>query len=77
MKSKNKTAEITTRLEAVIDQVGDVIDKLHTPIKAIDFSETLSDNSIEEIRLHLGYTKNYSDLAKTRLHYTRALENGI
>lgn len=73
--TKNKTAEITTRLENVLDQVGDVIDSLHEPIKLIDFSESLSDNSIEELRLHLGYTKNYSDLAKTRLQYTRVLDN--
>lgn len=69
METKNQ--QITGSLEKVLGQVETVVDNLHAPIMAINFKESLSDNDIEKLRLHLGYTKNYSDLAKTRLIYSR------
>lgn len=74
MSRKTKTEEITNHIESVIDQTGGVINSLHSSIKKVNFRETLSENDIEMLRLHLGYTKNYSDLAKTRLMYSRTLD---
>lgn len=70
----NKTQEITGKLEQVLDNVEFAVTGLYGTIKAINFGESLSDNSIEKLRLHLGYAKTYSELAKTRLIYSRVEE---
>lgn len=66
-----KTKDITLQIDRALDQAGSIVDKLYTAIKTISFSGELSENSLNKLRLHLGYSKNYSDLAKTRLNYRR------
>lgn len=66
------TKEITTKTEEVLSQVVSVTDKLYGRVETIDFSvESLSATALEDMKLHLGYTKNFSDLAKVRLQYLK------
>lgn len=71
---ESKTREITVNLEKVLNQVETTIDKLHTSIAIIDFSGSFAGSDLEKLKLHLGYAKNYADLAKTRLIYSKVAE---
>jgi len=64
--------EINKKTESIMGQVAGVVEKLHTRVEKVDFGvEVLPESSINDLRLHLGYTKNYSDLAKVRLMYQK------
>ncbi len=67
----NKTEEITGKLEKVLENVEYAFNGLHGTIKAVNFADGLSGDSLEKLKLHLGYAKTYSELAKTRLIYSR------
>lgn len=75
---KYKNLKIQENLEGILDDVGSMTHKLYGAVNHIRFSGKLSSDSIKKIRFHLGYLKNYSDLAKVRLSYSRTamrLEN--
>lgn len=69
-----KTTSIKKNLEDILDKVSTVTNKLYTSVNKITFSAVLSEASVENLHLFLGYSKNYSDLAKTRLRYSDAVE---
>lgn len=72
----NKTQEINAGLEKTIDNVGTIGDKLYTQVKTLNLGSGWNDTIVEKIKAYLGFTKNYSDLAKTRLAYTKLI-NGV
>ena len=65
------THEVIERTDKVINQVVDMVDKIYEEGKAVDFSKDISEKDLALIKLHLGYSKNYSDLAKVRLQYSK------
>ena len=69
-----KSQDIQENIENVLDQVSHVSSKLFSSVKKIAFEKELDEDAINNLKLHLGYTKNYSDLAKTRLGYSRYID---
>lgn len=66
------STRINEKIEEVLDQVGSVTDNLYGRVRKINFEEaSMSAGSLDDLKLHLGYTKNYSDLAKVRLQYLK------
>lgn len=64
--------EITSKTEEVMGQVVDVTEKIYDRVQRVDFkSESLSASALDDLKLHLGYTRNFSDLAKVRLQYLK------
>lgn len=72
---KNKTESINADLERVIDQVGSTTDRLNEAVKKVDFNEEWGPGTVKKIKAYLGFTKNFSDLAKVRLSYTKVINN--
>lgn len=62
---------INESLDLLVGQNDDIIARVHSAVANVKFSESMSDKSIELVRMHLGYLKNFTDLAKTRLLYNR------
>ena len=71
---ENKTETIKDQTEQVLEQSFGIIGKLNSSISELDFGQSLSESSLDKLKLHLGYTKTFSDLAKTRVLYTRVME---
>lgn len=71
---ENKTETIKDQTEQVLEQSFGIIGKLNNSISELDFGQSLSESSLDKLKLHLGYTKTFSDLAKTRVLYTRVME---
>lgn len=68
--------DITNKAEEILKQVETITDKLNTRTLRIDFdSEILSESAVSDLKLHLGYTKVFSDLAKVRLQYTKTIRD--
>lgn len=66
--------KINTQTNIIINQVSDVIEKIYDRTKKIDFKKIiLTESDVTDLKLHLGYSKNYSDLAKVRLQYFKSL----
>lgn len=64
--------EINVKTEEVLEQISSVTDSLYGRVKKIDFtSDVLFPPALEDLKLHLGYARMYSDLAKVRLNYIR------
>ncbi len=62
--------KIETKTEDILLQVGDMTDSLVKRAKRVNFtSNFLSKDEIVDLRMYLGYTKSFSDLAKVRLLY--------
>lgn len=71
-----KNEKINERTEAIMGQVDEMIDKFHSRLSGVDFEqEALTENNLNDIRFHLGYTKSYSDLAKVRLNYYKIIKD--
>lgn len=67
---ENDNKKILNKTDLIMEQVSDITSALAERTKRIDFkAEALGESEVTDLKLHLGYAKNYSDLAKTRLQY--------
>lgn len=56
--------------EHLMSQVLTTADNMHGRVAKVDTTvESLNEGALNDLRLHLGYIKAYSDLAKVRLQY--------
>lgn len=66
--------EIFDKQDELMVHVGDVADNLARRTKKIDFTkDELSDSDFNDLKLHLGYTRTYADMARLKLHYRHNL----
>lgn len=66
--------DINNVTDGVLNQVTDVLGKIYNRTKSIDFEKViLTESDVADLKLHLGYSKNYSDLAKVRLQYFKTI----
>lgn len=64
--------QVNEKTEDVLTQVAETSDRLYGRVKSISFDKGPLDNgALNDMRLHLGYTRNYADLAKVRLQYMK------
>jgi hypothetical protein len=68
-----KNKETNAKTETIMHHVSEIVDKLATRTTKLDFEQPFEDASIEDLRLHLGYVKAYSDLAKVKLSYYKTI----
>ncbi len=67
--------QINEKLEATIESVGSIVDGLTQRAKKVDFTTAVLDEyAVSDLKLHLGYVRAYSDLARVRLHYYKTLK---
>ena len=67
-KTNEKTGEI-------ISHVGEMVDKMKVRVNAIDYNDGFGESEVTDLKLHLGYIKAYSDLAKVKLQYYRTIKD--
>lgn len=65
--------KIPEKTEEIILSVANVANSLSKKVNSINFDKINFDkDDISDLRIYLGYTKSFSDLAKVRLLYHKA-----
>ena len=68
--------QISDNADEIIENVHEIVAKLHKRAVKIDFEkDEFSEAAINDLKLHLGYTRAYSDLAKVKLQYYKVLKD--
>lgn len=71
-----KNTELLTKTDGIMGQILDISNHLSERTKRIDFKrEHLSEDNITDLKLHLGYTRNYVDLARLKLDYYKVVNS--
>lgn len=58
-------------LDTALEQVSNMSDNLYAQIKNEKFTKELTENTLDLIRFHLGYTKSTGELGKLKLNIAR------